>query len=52
MRVELYGCLYGIVGGNGFVYYFKDNIRIDFSIFIIVLFCRNKGFYINVLYIK
>lgn len=38
MRVELYGCLYGIVGGNGFVYYFKDNIRIDFSIFIIVYY--------------
>ena len=52
MRVELYGCLHGTAGGNGFVYYFKDNTRTDLSILITVLSCRNKGPYINVLHIK
>lgn len=38
MRVELYGCLYGTAGGNGFVYYFKDNTRTDLSILITVYY--------------
>ena len=27
MRVELYGCLHGTVGGDGFLYHFHDNNR-------------------------
>lgn len=36
MRVELYGYLSGIVGGNYFFYYFDDDNRMDCNIFIIV----------------
>lgn len=32
MRVELYGCLHGTVGGNGFLYYFYDDNRSGLNI--------------------